>query len=190
VNTGRNKDLPKNVGSARSTDALGYGELLEELKARIRSARVRASLALNRELVHLYWHIGREILSRQEAERWGAKVVDRLATDLRREFPDMTGLSRTNLLYMRAFAEAYPDESIVQQAVGRIPWGHIITLLSKLDDPRERLWYVEQTVEHGWSRALPRSCSRTPIISTSSLSAWTCANGSWRVPWCGTCSSS
>ncbi len=82
----------------------GYGELLEDLKARIRTAQVRAALAVNRELVLLYWQIGREILARQREAGWGAKVVERLAVDLRREFPEMTGFSARNLKYMRAFA--------------------------------------------------------------------------------------
>lgn len=132
----------------------GYGELLEGLKARIRHAQLRATLAVNRELVSLYWQIGREILVRQEAEGWGAKVIDRLAADLRREFPEMTGLSRTNLKYMRSLAEAYPGDEIGQQAVGQIPWGHNIVLLTRVDDPAERLWYAARTVEHGWSRAV------------------------------------
>lgn len=130
----------------------GYGDLLNELKARIRHAQVRASLAVNRELLQLYWHIGREILVRQEGEGWGSKVVERLAHDLRGEFPDMSGLSRTNLMYMRAFAEAYPDDPIVQQAVGQIPWGHNIVLLDKVKKPKIRTWYAGQTVQHGWSR--------------------------------------
>jgi predicted nuclease of restriction endonuclease-like (RecB) superfamily len=98
-----------------------YAEFLRDLKARIRQAQVKAALAVNRELVLLYWQIGREILARQASQGWGAKVIGQLAKDLKAEFPEMTGLSRTNLLYMRAFAEAYPDESIVQQAAGQIP---------------------------------------------------------------------
>ncbi|NOZ57061.1 MAG: DUF1016 domain-containing protein [Calditrichaeota bacterium] len=130
----------------------GYEELLETLKARIRSAQVRAALSVNRELVLLYWQIGKEILERQRREGWGSKVIDRLANDLKREFPEMRGLSRANLFYMRAFAEAWPDRSIVQQVVGQIPWGHQCVLLSKVKDPNERLWYVRQTLQHGWSR--------------------------------------
>jgi len=130
----------------------GYPELLESLKARIRQAQVRAALSVNRELVLLYWQIGREILQRQEQEGWGAKVIDRLAQDLRREFPEMKGLSRANLFYMRAFAEAWPDEPIVQQLVGQIPWGHHCVLLDKVKSRDERLWYVQQTLEYGWSR--------------------------------------
>lgn len=87
-----------------------YDAFLSTLKQRIRTAQVRAALAVNQELVLLYWHIGREILERQQQEGWGTKVIERLAKDLKREFPEIKGFSRTNLLYMRAFAEAYPDE--------------------------------------------------------------------------------
>jgi len=104
-----------------------YAELLEDLKARIRTARVQAALAVNRELVLLYWDIGRSILERQQQESWGAKVIERLTDDLRREFPDMKRLSRANLFYMRAFAEAYPDREFVQQVAGQLPWFHNVT---------------------------------------------------------------
>jgi len=130
----------------------GYADLLSDLKTRIGQARVRAALAVNRELVELYWHIGREILTRQEAEGWGAKVIERLSRDLRSAFPEMRGLSRTNLLYMRAFAEEWGDAPIVQQPVGQIPWGHNIDLITKLADRETRLWYATRTIENGWSR--------------------------------------
>ncbi|MCL6582685.1 MAG: PDDEXK nuclease domain-containing protein [bacterium] len=130
----------------------GYAELLESLKERIRQAQVHAALSVNRELVLLYWRIGKEILQRQEQEGWGAKVIDRLALDLGREFPEMKSFSTRNLKYMRAFAEAWPDEPIVQQLVAQIPWGHNVRLLDYVKDPAERLWYAQQTIEHGWSR--------------------------------------
>lgn len=84
----------------------GYAALLKEIKERVRTAQVRAALAVNRELVLLYWSIGRDILERQRAEGWGAKIVDRLARDLGTEFPGVEGFSPRNLKYMRAFAEA------------------------------------------------------------------------------------
>ena len=118
----------------------GYQDLLAQLKSRIQQAQIRAAVAVNRELVLLYWGIGKEILQRQADEGWGSKVVDRLAKDLRSAFPDMSGLSRTSLLYMRAFAETWPDEAIVQQVVGQIPWGHNVRLLELVKDPEERLW--------------------------------------------------
>jgi predicted nuclease of restriction endonuclease-like (RecB) superfamily len=129
-----------------------YQELLARLKDQIRTAQVRAALAVNRELVLLYWGIGREILERQATEGWGSKVVERLAKDLHAEFPDMKGLSRTNLLYMRTFAEKWPQESIVQQVVGQIPWGHNVRLLDLVKAPEERLWYAQQAILNGWSR--------------------------------------
>jgi predicted nuclease of restriction endonuclease-like (RecB) superfamily len=129
-----------------------YQDLLAHLKSQIRGAQVRASVAVNRELILLYWGIGRQILQRQASEGWGSKVVERLAKDLRSEFPDMGGLSRTNLLYMRAFAETWPDESIVQQVVGQIPWGHNVRLLDLVKDHDERLWYIHAAIDNGWSR--------------------------------------
>ncbi len=131
-----------------------YAELLEELKQRIRAARVKAALAVNRELVLLYWSIGRDILQRQEEEGWGAKVIELLALDLRKAFPEMTGLSPRNLQSMRGFAEAWPDEEIVKQSVSQIPWGHNLRLLQKVKDPGQREWYAKACIEHGWSRAV------------------------------------
>ncbi len=130
----------------------GYAEWLTELKTRIHHAQQRATLAVNRELIGLYWHIGSDILARQQAQGWGAKVIERLAHDLHTAFPEMKGFSRSNLLYMRAFAEAWPDPQIVQQAVGQLPWGHNLVLLTKLKNPEDRLWYAHKAIEHNWSR--------------------------------------
>lgn len=131
-----------------------YDELLQQLKTRVRQAQTRAALSVNRELVLLYWSIGRDIIARQEEQGWGAKVVDQLAADLKREFPEMSGFSSRNLKYMRAFAEAWPDEAFVQQAVARLPWGHNVRLLDYLKNSAERRWYVEQTIQNGWSRSV------------------------------------
>lgn len=130
----------------------GYEDFLRDLKERIRGAQVRAALAVNRELVSLYWNVGREILTRQQQLGWGAKVIERLASDLRQSFPELKGFSTRNLKYMRALAEAYPDEQFVQQVVAQIPWGHNVRLLDAVNDPAEREWYLRQTIEHGWSR--------------------------------------
>jgi predicted nuclease of restriction endonuclease-like (RecB) superfamily len=100
-----------------------YGQFLVDLKGRIRNAQLRASMAVNRELVMLYWRIGSDILDRQHRENWGAKVIDRLAAVIRRAFSDMKGFSPRNLKYRRAFGEAWPDEAIVQQLVAQISWG-------------------------------------------------------------------
>lgn len=129
-----------------------YADLLRTLKERIRTAQVRASLSVNLELVLLYWQIGRDILARQALASWGAKVIDRLAADLRRAFPEMKGFSTRNLKYMRAFAETYPNRQFVQEVLAQIAWYHNITLLDKIKDSHEREWYVRKTIEHGWSR--------------------------------------
>jgi len=92
------------------------------------------------------------ILERQGKEGWGAKVIDRLAMDLREAFPDMKGFSPRNLKYMRAFAAAWPDRAIVQQLAAQIPWFHNCILLDRVQAPLEREWYIRQTIEHGWSR--------------------------------------
>lgn len=129
-----------------------YAQLLETLKDRIREAQLRAGLAVNRELVLLYWQIGREILERQAQQKWGAKVIDRLSSDLKRAFPGTQGFSPRNLKYMRSFAEVWPTEQFVQQAAAQIPWFHNCVLLDKVKDPSEREWYLRATIQHGWSR--------------------------------------
>lgn len=131
-----------------------YQELLDDLKHRIRNARVHAALSVNRELILLYWQIGQVILERQAQDGWGAKVIERLANDLRQEFSDMRGLSRANLFYMRAFAEAYPNEQIVQQLAGQIPWWHNVVIMTRIKDPELREWYIRACIENGWSRAV------------------------------------
>jgi len=132
----------------------GYSDWLAELKGRIGAAQQRASLAVNRELVLLYWQIGRDILARQADQGWGAKVIERLAHDLRMTFPDMKGFSTRNLKYMRSFAEAWPDEEFVQEVLAQLPWYHQVTLLDKLPDQETRRWYLAKAIAHGWSRNL------------------------------------
>ena len=130
----------------------GYTDWLLELKTRIHNAQQRATLAVNRELVLLYWQIGRDILARQAEQGWGAKVIERLAHDLRTAFPEMKGFSPRNLKYMRAFAEAWPDAEFVQQAAAQLPWFHLCTLLDKLKTREERDWYLCRATQHNWSR--------------------------------------
>ncbi len=110
----------------------GYADWLADLKRRIHAAQQRATLAVNRELVLLYWQIGCDILTRQARQGWGAKVIERLSQDLRTAFPEMKGFSPRNLKYMRAFAEAWPDEKFVQEVLAQLPWYHQLALLDKL----------------------------------------------------------
>ncbi|NCD35142.1 MAG: DUF1016 domain-containing protein [Spartobacteria bacterium] len=130
----------------------GYADWLMELKSRIHCAQQRATLAVNRELLQLYWQIGRDILDRQKKQGWGAKVIDRLAHDLRKAFPEMKGFSPRNLKYMRAFAEAWPDSVFVQEVLAQLPWYHHIALLDKLKKQEERLAYAHKAIENNWSR--------------------------------------
>jgi predicted nuclease of restriction endonuclease-like (RecB) superfamily len=132
----------------------GYAQFLSDLKGRIQAAQLRASLAVNRELVLLYWQIGRDILERQELEKWGAKVIDRLAADLKRAFPEVKGFSPRNLKYMRRFAEVWAEEEFVQQVAAQLPWFHNCVLLDKVSDREERIWYAGAAIQHGWSRAV------------------------------------
>jgi predicted nuclease of restriction endonuclease-like (RecB) superfamily len=132
----------------------GYEEWLRTLKDRIRSAQTRAVAAANRELVLLYWHIGREILERQKLRGWGAKVVEQLAVDLRKEFPQMRGFSARNLKYMRAFAQAWPELEIVQTLSAQISWSHHCSLIDKVKNAPERLGYAKAASSNGWSLAV------------------------------------
>lgn len=147
-----------------------YAQILNLLKEKIRASRLKAVLAVNQEMLKVYWEIGRVILEQQKEEGWGSKVIDRLANDLKVEFPDLKGASARNLKYMRSFAEAYPNFSIVQgtpaqlqvaenqeneigqAGLAQLSWYHHTTLLDKVKDERTRLFYVAQAIQNGWSR--------------------------------------
>ena len=131
----------------------GYADWLKQLKIEIAQARQRAALSVNTGLIQLYGRIGHDILQRQQSQGWGAKVIDRLARDLKAAFPDMRGWSASNLKYMRFFAQLCPDGLFGQQPADQLPWFHVVTLLTRLDDPAERAWYAERVVQQGWSRA-------------------------------------
>jgi len=156
----------------------GYAALLENIKTRVSTAQVKAALSVNRELIQLYWDIGRLIVERQEREGWGKSIVERLAADIQRDFPGIQGFSPVNVWRMRSFFLAYraPETDLSQavtelkrenlsQAVtdsasqppapiAQIPWGHNQVHLFKLKDGVHRLWYAQQAVLHGWSRAV------------------------------------
>ncbi len=146
---------------------IDYPEWLEAVKTRIQSARSRAALAVNAELIQLYYSIGSDILDRQSRLGWGSKVIKRVAADLKTAFPDIKGFSSRNLHYMRLFAQECPTQSIVQQAAAQsgnvpapsfgrqtatqLPWFHIVTLLTQAE-AAEREWYAMHAVAGGWSR--------------------------------------
>lgn len=161
-----------------------YQQILKQLKEKIRSARTKVVYTVNTQLLEIYWEVGRTILDQQELEGWGTKVIDRLSSDLRGEFPDMKGFSVRNLKYMRAFAEAYPnfktlpekqtnqakinkseyvqtpsaqlaqndENQFVQTNLAQLSWSHHTAILDKISDPQIRKFYLQKTIENGWSR--------------------------------------
>ncbi|MCF2528385.1 PDDEXK nuclease domain-containing protein [Yinghuangia soli] len=143
----------ENEGLAGVALPASYTEMLDDIRGEIATAQSRVVRAVNAELIAHYWRIGKIILDRQRQEGWGTKVMDRLAVDLRAEFPERTGFSRTNLKYMRKFAALWPN-GIGQQAVDQLPWGHITILLGSLDTRAEQDFYAAKAVQHGWSRAV------------------------------------
>lgn len=131
-------------------DDKAYLLFLSKLKNDIQQARLKAALTVNEQLLELYWKIGNNILIQQDAEGWGAKIIDKLSADLKISFPDMSGISPRNLKYMRAFASAYPD--FVQVPLAQLPWYHHITLLEKVKESEKRFFYINEAIKNGWSR--------------------------------------
>ena len=148
------QQLKTKVGTnmTKELDNNNYAALIQTLKTEISQARIRAHLSVNKEMISLYWRIGSQILERQDKEGWGTKVIENISNDLRKEFPEMKGLSARNLVYMQTFAKAYSDFPITQAALAQITWYHNITLLDKIKDYEERIWYVKETAKNGWSR--------------------------------------
>lgn len=128
-----------------------YLDFIEAIKKEIQNQRLKVVLNANSSMICLYWNIGKAILQKQEEEGWGAKVIDRMAKDLKDAFPDMSGFSPRNIKYMRKFAECWSDFEIVQQVVAQIPWRTNMKLMDKLNTQEERLWYAYKTIENGWS---------------------------------------
>ena len=142
-------DEAQNSILGKAQDYLG---LLTEIKKRIHSAQYEALKAVNRELIGLYWDIGRMIVERQNSEGWGKSVVEKLSADLRREFPGVGGFSVQNLWYMRQFYSEYHDNERLQPLVGEIAWAHNLAIMSKCKDPLEREFYIRMTRKFGWSK--------------------------------------
>lgn len=163
-----------------SNELIYYTQLLTHIKDRIRHAQVKAMLSANAEMILMYWDIGRMIHERRQQEGWGAKIIPKLAQDIRNELPEVKGFSERNIGYMIRFAREYDSSRILQQPVAkfpphalkkvaqpvtqstsaenlqqlvaRIPWGHHILLMEKIKNRSVRLWYMRQTIEQGWSR--------------------------------------
>lgn len=144
------------MGVATNISEIGesYLSFIEDIKKEIQKQRIRVVLNANSSMICLYWKIGNAILQKQEKEGWGAKVIERIAKDLKTAFPDMSGLSSRNLKYMRKFAECWSDFEIVQRVVAQLPWRSNISLMDKLHDKESRIWYANKTIENGWSKSV------------------------------------
>jgi predicted nuclease of restriction endonuclease-like (RecB) superfamily len=129
-----------------------YVRFLSEIRSRIITARIQASHSVNKELIKLYWDIGRNIIERQKKYKWGDAVVEKLANDLKEDFKSTFGFSVQNLWYMRQFYLEYKDASILQRLVGELPWGHNILIFSQVKNKEERMYYLKASIEMGWSR--------------------------------------
>ncbi len=130
----------------------GYGELLGEIKTRIRTAQYEALKAVNKELIGLYWNIGKLIVEKQQGETWGRSVVEKLAADVRQEFPGISGFSGRSMWYMRDFYLAYHSSQKLPPLVAEIGWSHNRTILDKCKDDLEREFYIRMTKTHGWTK--------------------------------------
>lgn len=126
-----------------------YKKFLTEIKEKVRVSRLQAALAINREVIHLYWHIGNKIKELQAKTNWGDKLLNSISHDLQNSFPETRGFSYRNIAFMRQFASEYPNE-VMKQLVSQLPWGHIILLIQRVKNIRS--WYITQTIQNSWSR--------------------------------------
>jgi predicted nuclease of restriction endonuclease-like (RecB) superfamily len=157
------KTLTQNSKGKELSSDENYVSMFMELKEQIRSCQLRAAISVNKELIRLYWTIGKSIVEKQEFSGWGTKFIEKLAKDLQNEFPGVEGFSRSNIFRMRAF---YKEYKIVPPAVGQlseiehlgvltqIPWSHNIILMEKIDNIEQRLWYATKIVENKWGKEL------------------------------------
>lgn len=148
------KAMAKEMPSILTKD---YAQTLSLIKKQIQEAQVKAILSVNKELMRLYWSIGKIVTEKQATDAWGSSVIERLAEDLQGNFPGIAGFSRANVFRMKAFYVAY--EKVAQAVrqiddlpVFNIPWGHNVVLLQKIKSDKERLWYAQKAIEQGWSR--------------------------------------
>lgn len=125
-----------------------YKEILENVKKEIIKSQYRAMQIVNKELIFMYWHIGKIIL---ENGKWGNKFIDNLSIGLKMEFPNIQGFSIRNLKYMKKIALEYPDFEFVQEVLAQITWYHNVILMDKIKNTEERKWYINETIKNGWS---------------------------------------
>lgn len=156
-----------------------YLLFLNGLKDRIRTARLKAALAINREVIELYWHIGNQIIEKQN---WGSKLINTLSHDLQNAFPETSGFSVRNLHRMRQFAANFPDITIMPQSVAQLPWGHISLLIHKVKNQQELLWYAEQVIEQGWPRITLERYVKDGLFQRQAIDSVKASNFLARLP--------
>lgn len=159
-----------------------YKDFLTKIKERVRNSRLRAALAVNQEVIALYWHLGKQIIEKQKETAWGSKLIDVLSNDLKNAFPETTGFSLTNLKRMKRFAELYPTFEISAQLVRQLPWGHIIVLVQRVRDEVVREWYAHEALENGWSRFTLEDYIKQELYQRQAISADKTTNFLKRLP--------
>lgn len=129
-----------------------YYSFLKQIKARILHARIKAAHTVNRELIQLYFGLGKAIMEKQQLYGWGKSIVEKLSVDLINEFPGVAGFSPRNLWDMRRFYSEYKDLPKLRQLVAEIPWGQNLLILNRIKNPKAKEYYLRSTIEMGWSR--------------------------------------
>lgn len=145
-------------------DPNSYDKFIEHIKKDIQDSQLRAAISINKELIELYWRIGKMLSEKALLEAWGSKTIERIAKDLASSFPNVSAFSHRNLKFMRQFADSY-SEGIREAAVSLIPWGHNILLMQKVQEKEKRLWYAQRVVENGWSRSMMRLWIESDLYS-------------------------
>jgi len=148
-----------------------YLNFLDDIKNRLKTAQIRASLAVNKELIHFYWSLGKDLIEKQMQFKWGTHVLEQFSHDLRQAFPEMQGFSVTNLKRMRLFAQEYPDLTKSPQLVDQLPWGHIAILIHQVKPREQREWYSKKVLENGWSRSILEMQIESDLFSRQGIPA-------------------
>lgn len=156
-----------------------YRVFLTALKDKIRNARLKAALTINKEVIELYWHLGNQIIEKQN---WGSKLIETLSHDLQNAFPETSGFSVRNLHRMRQFVARFPDITILPQAVAQLPWGHISLLIHKIKDNNELIWYADQTIEQGWTRLTLEQQVKNNLFQRQAINETKSSNFLTRLP--------
>ena len=136
------------------TNKTEYTTFLKEIKENVYNSQYEALKQVNKQLIKLYWYIGKSIVEKQEQFDWGKSVVETLSKDLQKEFVGVKGFSSQNLWYMRQFYTEYKDNEKLQPMVGEISWTKHITIMSKCKDDLQREFYIRMTKKYGWTKSV------------------------------------